>query len=272
MAKVDDFSKIIHNGSEISKVMSGDVVVWSSSKYEWAEDTDFEFVTSTATGTYLYNGKKGYFKYIGTKEYVAIPHMIKGLEMTSYCRLFEKSPASLKGVYSDNSSVTDMRYMFSNSSATTLDLSSFDTSNVTNMGYMFQGSRATTLDLSNFNTSNVADMRSMFWKSSATTLDLSNFDTSNVTNMEYMFDGSSATTLDLSSFNTSNVTHMNSMFWNSKATTLDLSSFDTSNVTHMESMFRNSSATTGYARTQADADKFNASSNKPAGLNFVVKP
>ena len=36
-------------------------------------------------------------------------------------------------------------------------------------------------------------------------------------------------------------------------------------------MFQAPKATTGYARTQADANKFNASSNKPAGLNFVVK-
>ena len=34
-------------------------------------------------------------------------------------------------------------------------------------------------------------------------------------------------------------------------------------------MFRNSSATTGYARTQADADRFNNSSNKPSALVFV---
>ena len=44
-----------------------------------------------------------------------------------------------------------------------------------------------------------------------------------------------------------------------------------SNVTDMRAMFYNSSATTGYARTQTDADKFNATSNKPAGLNFIVK-
>jgi surface protein len=90
--------------------------------------------------------------------------------------------------------------------------------------------------------------------------------------MAYMFQDSRATTLDLSSFDTSNVVNMRSMFSNSRATTLDLSSFDTSNVTDMSSMFYNSQATTGYARTQADADKFNASSYKPAGLNFVVKP
>ena len=39
----------------------------------------------------------------------------------------------------------------------------------------------------------------------------------------------------------------------------------------MNGMFSNSKATTGYARTQADADKLNASSNKPDTLTFVVK-
>ena len=71
--------------------------------------------------------------------------------------------------------------------------------------------------------------------------------------------------------NTSNVIDMTSMFNDSQATTLDLSSFDTSKVTDMTSMFNGSQATIGYARTQADADRFNASSGKPAGLVFVVK-
>ena len=39
----------------------------------------------------------------------------------------------------------------------------------------------------------------------------------------------------------------------------------------MSWMFYGSKATTGYARTQEDADRFNASSNKPSGLTFVVK-
>lgn len=92
-----------------------------------------------------------------------------------------------------------------------------------------------------------------------------------VTNMSYMFFGSSATTLDLSSFDTSNVTNMRYMFQVSRATTLDLSGFDTSNVTDMSYMFQGSQATTGYARTQADADRFNNSSGKPSALVFVVK-
>ena len=95
---------------------------------------------------------------------------------------------------------------------------------------------------------------------------------SNVTNMFSMFRSSSSTTLDLSNFDTSKVTDMGSMFRDSSATILDLSSSDTSNVTGTSYLFRDSSATTGYARTQADANKFNASSHKPTGLNFVVKP
>ena len=67
------------------------------------------------------------------------------------------------------------------------------------------------------------------------------------------------------------MTYMDYMFDSSQATILDLSSFDTSNVTDMTNMFRNARATIGYARTQADADRFNASSNKPSGLVFVVK-
>ena len=146
-----------------------------------------------------------------------------------------------------------------------------DTSNVTSMDYMFMNSKATSLDLSSFDTSNVTKMNIMFSGSQATNLDLSSFDTSNVTNMSAMFGASQATSLDLSSFDTSNVTNMSAMFNGSQATTLDLSSFDTTNVTNTTSMFYNSKATIGYARTQADADRFNASLGKPEGLVFVVK-
>ena len=87
-----------------------------------------------------------------------------------------------------------------------------------------------------------------------------------------MFQSSKVTSLDLSSFDTSSVTNMAMMFYLSQATILDLSSFDTRNVTNMSSMFQGSQATIGYARTQADADKFNSTESKPAVLTFVVKP
>lgn len=70
---------------------------------------------------------------------------------------------------------------------------------------------------------------------------------------------------------TPKVTSMDSMFYNAKVVSLDLSSFNTSNVTNMYYMFKDSSVTIGYARTEEDADKLNASSGKPSALSFVVK-
>ena len=220
-------------------------------------------------------------------------------KVTNMGRMFNGSETTeIKGLEKFNTSnVTDMYSMFASSKITSLDLSSFDTSNVTSMYYMFERSKVTSLDLSTFDTSKVTSMTGMFYDSKVTTLDLSSFDTSKVTNMGKMFDGSETTeikglekfntskvtnmdgmfasskitSLDLSSFDTSNVTDMRSMFYNSKVTSLDLSTFDTSKVTDMNRMFWEAKATTGYARTQADADKFNASSDKPSTLTFVVK-
>jgi surface protein len=227
--------------------------------YVLATDDDFSGTTD------------GSFQYIGTDEYVRIPNVIKGVPVTSYNTMFATNSV-IKGVASSNTNVTDMSLMLRGTTATELDLNNLNTSGVTNMSYMFYGSLATTLDLSSFDTSNVTNMRQMFQNSAATGLDLSSFDTSNVTNMSGMFYNSPATALDLSNFDTSSVTDMSNMFQRSDATTLDLSSFDTANVTNMNAMFDSSVATTGYARTQADADKFNASSLKPAGLTFIVKP
>ena len=225
-----------------------------------AQDSDFVKVS-------------GYWVYKGTELEIEIPTHINGQLVTTTQRMFSGDPSyqatPVTKVVLSHSNVTSMRLMFDSSGATTLDLSVFDTSNVTDMYGMFYTSNATTLDLSKFDTSSVIYMGSMFRDSRATKLDLSNFNTSNVTDMSYMFRGFSGTTLDLSSFNTSNVTKMNFMFREASATTLDLSSFDTSKVTETTAMFYGSRATTGYARAQADANKFNASSNKPAGLNFV---
>ena len=141
-----------------------------------------------------------------------------------------------------------------------------------NASDLFSGyNQTSSLDLTSLDTSNVTNMSKMFSSCGATSINLSNFNTSKVTNMLGMFYNSKATTLDLSSFDTSKVTNMSSMFSYSKATILDLSSFDTSNVIKMNEMFILSPATTGYARTQADADKFNASTRKPSKLNFIVK-
>ena len=78
------------------------------------------------------------------------------------------------------------------------------------------GSSATTLDLSSFNTSKVTSMRSMFYYSAATTLDLSSFNTSKVTEMTYMFyNNTNLKTIYASDkFNTNAVTSSDRMFYN----------------------------------------------------------
>ena len=192
--------------------------------------------------------------------------------VTNMFSMFSWSKATTLDVSSfETSKVTNMGAMFAVTEVNMLDLTNFDTSNVTYMANMFQACKATSIDVSSFNTSKITDMTWMFGNTEATTLDLSSFDTSNVTRMYALFEGSKATSINISSFDTSNVTDMGSMFYKSKITTLDLSNFDTSNVATMGSMFYNAVATTGYGRTQADCDKFNASSNKPPGLTFVVK-
>ena len=131
---------------------------------------------------------------------------------------------------------------------------SIDTSKVTNMSHIFYYNALTTLDLSSFDTTNVTDMSAMF-----------------AYNYNYVTKSGIAEIKELNEFNTSKVTNMSEMFAGTDVTMLDLSSFDTSKVTDMGSMFSSSKATTGYARTQADADKFNNSSYKPSGLTFTVK-
>ena len=119
----------------------------------------------------------------------------------------------------------------------------------------------------------IVSMYKMFSGSKAESIDTSSFDTTNVTDMNFMFDSSKATEIKgLENFDTSKVIDMGSMFYQSAATSLNLSSFDTSNVTDMSRMFSSCKATTGYARTQEDADRLNASTtSRPSGLTFVVK-
>lgn len=155
--------------------------------------------------------------------------------------LFSKS-ADISGLTNlDTSKTTDMQFMFSYSSATSLALSKFDTSKVTNMTEMFNDcSNLTSLDLSKFNTSNVIYMEGMFSNDPKlqTITGLNSFDTSNVETMKGMFNADSKLTkLDLSSFNTKNVTDMTYMFWGDTGlSSLDLSKFDIGPKTNTDYM------------------------------------
>ena len=286
----EDENTVVDNNDEDENTVVEEPEFTSEDNFKWVRYSEGYYSEEYPT-------QIGYYRYTGTgEEIVNIPHVIKGTKMTSYRSMFRDTGEDVKKVISTNPNVTDMKYMFSQNKATTLDLSKFDTSSVTDMNCMFYQNKTTTLDLSNWDTSNVTNMGQMFYLSQAKSLDLSSFDTSNVTNMNSMFHNSQATTLDVSSFDTSNVTSMNRMFRDSQATTLnlikfntskvtdmdsmffksqaeslDLRSFDTSNVPTMHQMFYGTQATTGYARTQADADRFNASSYKSSNLTFITK-
>ena len=119
----------------------------------------------------------------------------------------------------------------------------------------------------------------MFANTEATIVDVSNLDTSNVTNMSRMFgiynpsfggkySSNLTNIIGLEKLNTSKVTDMSYMFQYIIMPILDLSTFYISNVTEMTSMFGSATITTGYAKTQADADRFNAVSSSSI---FIVK-
>lgn len=180
--------------------------------------------------------------------------------VTNMSEMFYNSAATeIKGLNNfSTSKVTDMSRMFSESKLTTLDLSSFDTSNVTNMSWVFSNSKATNIVLRGWDTSKVTNMSRMFSSLSTTNVTgLDKLNTSSVTNMSYMFYKYPGEFIELLSFNTSKVTDMSYMFGRSKLDYIDLSSFDTTNVTNMTNMFQQVSLITGYARTSADAAKFN---------------
>ena len=170
-------------------------------------------------------------------------------------------------------SVNTMMRMFMQSDVQTLDLSSFDTSNVINMASLFSYSKAESIDLSSFDTSKVTNMKSMFDNAKIHRLDVSSFNTSKVTDMSFMFEGLELDSLNITNFDTSKVTTMRGMFRSTKIPVLDLSSFDTTSVTDTTWLFTSSTATIGYARTEADMNKFNSLSsyNKPSSLVFTLK-
>ena len=126
------------------------------------------------------------------------------------------------------------------------------------MSWMFSDSQATSIDLSDFNTSKVTDMSYMFYGCESTSIDISNFNTSNVTNMTYMFRYlPNLTTIDLSSFDTSNVTSMRYMFYKcaNLKTIYASDKFVTTNVTDKDSMFTDSTKLVGGSGTVYDSTK-----------------
>ncbi len=137
---------------------------------------------------------------------------------------------------------------------------------------MFKSNTLESVDLTNTIFPNARSFNNMFRESSVSSVIFTGATYPYLQSTVNMFNGSTAQSLNIVGLDTSNVSDMTRMFSNSSATTLDLSWMDTSSVTNTDNMFENAVATVGYARTQADSDKLNASSYKPSTLTFVVKP
>ena len=147
----------------------------------------------------------------------------------------------------DTSNVTDMQYMFWNSSAFNQDIGSWDTSNVTNMNGMFEGATAFNQDIGSWDTSNVTNMRDMFSSDTVSDYDnqqplsfnqdIGDWDVSNVTSMQYMFYKATSFNQDIGNWDTSSVTYMSSMFNEASSFNQDIGSWDTSGVTYIGGMF-----------------------------------
>jgi len=195
----------------------------------------------------------------------------------------------------DVSSVTDMESMFYGAGNSVTenwsigDLSSWDVSSVTNMSNMFSSTGNSVTDnwsigdLSGWDVSNVTDMSSMFagagysaenWSIG----DLANWDVSNVTSMSHMFASAGYSVTgnwdfgDISSWNLLSIDYMSSMFSQAPVKVLDLSGWNLENVSldNMDYMFEEcTKVTEALARSQADAEKLNASSEKPSSWSFV---
>ena len=165
----------------------------------------------------------------------------------------------------DVSNVTDMSYLFKDSSLTDFSfLSGWDVSKVTNMEGMFEGctSLSDISDLANWNVGSVTNMKSMFSAVIAdedkrdsfnlagyaglmniTSLEpLKDWNVSNVTNMDSMFEGCGSLEdfTGLGNWKTKKVESMNSMFRYCMNIGKNLNAFqkwDVSKVTGMRAMF-----------------------------------
>ena len=105
-----------------------------------------------------------------------------------------------KTTLSENEWSVQLKDPDSTDAITTQLCTSIDGQPVVDMSYMFWQSKAKSVDLSSFNTKNIRFMRGMFADSAFTELNVGGFDTSNVVDMIGMFNNTAVKDLDLSSF------------------------------------------------------------------------
>lgn len=168
--------KMYVGNQEIANAYLGEEMFFGEPKgipsyYQLATDSEF-------SGT-----SNGGFKYIGTKEYVIIPPIIKNVTITSLAEMFFDGPTQVKGVASENPKITSMNQMFQAFKGTNhLELKWLDTSNVTAMYCTFYYARVPSIDVSTWQTPKLNNMNEIFRNmENIQELDLLSFDFSLVT-------------------------------------------------------------------------------------------
>ena len=210
----------------------------------------------------------------------------------------------------DTSNVTDISYMFQDlATIERLDISNFDTSKVTKDygGFLSGCTNLKSLNLDNLTVNSMPGgllsglpslktlsvknwvipstfkngfFRSMSSGSSIEEIDVTGWDLSKTTDITALFAGDEEygngtelkRIIGLDTWNTSKITTMKDLFRDLPSLEkLDLSGWDTSNVTDTDTMFVGcTSVTESFARTETDAEKLNASSEKPENVVFIV--
>ena len=142
-----------------------------------------------ATNSEFSGTSNGEFKYIGTKEYVIIPPVIKGVTITSLAEMFLGGPTQIKGVASENPKITSIYSMFRAFYGTNhLELKWLDTSNITVMSEVFYYSKVPSIDVSTWQTPKINSMNNAFrYMENIKELDLLSFDFSTVANSSLTF-------------------------------------------------------------------------------------
>lgn len=111
-----------------------------------------------------------------------------------------------KGIYVDEGDpITDMTFMFNQSTFNDPDITTWDTSTVTSFDGVFANTTAFDQDISSWDTSNGTTMTGMFAGSNVFNQDISSWNTNSVTNMLYMFSGAQAFNQDLRWWNVSHI-------------------------------------------------------------------
>ena len=230
--------------------------------YVWATDNDFSGTTD------------GSFKYIGTDDYVAIPSVIKGVNVTSYQVMFINS--NVRGVYSDNKNITNVQSMFQNCGSVDLDLSMLYTGSVTNFQQFLYMASLDVVNISGMSTREATNISYMFYPPPDGTTNFYTTSDPNLCTMEPKTGGLRGLT-DFSSLDTRNVTNMSRTFEHCKLPIIDISLMDLNKASITDSPFYTRSSyyktrtTTCYCKTYADATKLNNTSYKPPGFTAIVK-